>query len=136
MSQQQEKQKITIHIETEYDQEIAQEEYDRLLSERNNYINKGFSESQAKYFNRRNEDIMREFENGWLDCLIIKAIAKDVNLPCGHTYDFWDSIGGCFVRNRQDTLDRVKDYQLIENVKEQIIKEGINAEFEINEDLE
>lgn len=123
--------KITIYIKTEYDQELGQEEYDRLLAERNKYIDKGFSLEQAKHFNRSNESLMNKLENGSLDCVYVDVYAN-VLMKCGHTEKVYDGIGGCFVTNRKDVEDIITYYNMIENVKEQIEKElGKDIEYEI-----
>lgn len=130
MMTEQQKQKIILDIKTEYDQELAQEEYNRLIGERKKYLDKGFSESQAKHFNRNNENIARQLENGFIDCLFIDVVAN-VLMPCGHYEKFRDGLGGCFVRNRSDIVEVIKWHNMIENVKDAISKHGINADFEI-----
>lgn len=124
---------VTIEIKTEYDDQCAQEEYQRLLDQRNDYINKGFSVEQSKYFNRRNEDIMRKLENGWMDCIYIDVKAT-ILMPCGHEQEFYDGLGGCFVENRKDVEDIIRFNQMIDNVKQQIKDAGIVvSEYEIKE---
>lgn len=132
--EQEPKQKIEIHIKIDMDHSIAQEEYDRL-KDINEYLKKGFSEQQSRYFNRRNEELANRLENGSMDCVTI-FVSAEVEMPCNHIETFMDSLGGNFVEKRQDIYDAIKYYSMIENVKDQIKEKGIIAEYEIIEDFD
>ena len=124
---------IEIIVTIERDDETPRDDYDDYTAIRERYIEKGFSEQQAKYFNRSLEPMIKKLGNGNYDCygVIVKGT---VTMPCGHIEEFSDSIGGVYADSWSEIMETVKYYSMVENVLDQMKEKGIDvSHYEIKE---
>lgn len=124
---------ITLEINTIFDNEVPRDDYDLFISNRNQYIKKGFSEAQAKHFNRSYEKKIQDLENGNYYCYVV-FVKGNVTMPCGHIEEFSDSIGGVYADSWSEIMETVKYYSMVENVLDQMKEKGIDvSHYEIKE---
>lgn len=100
------KQKIDVKITFRQDYDITQIDLDEWVSYRQKYIDRGFSEAQAKYFNRTwEQDINNVLNEDWIG-LFVKAEIQ-ILMPCGHYEEFSTGVGGYWFDWRKDDLNNV-----------------------------
>lgn len=135
-----ENQSVTIHVKFTIDEDSIYMTYYDLKRERERYQERGFSESMAKWYNRRNEDIMEKLDNGSLLMLDMSATAF-IKMPCGHNEEISDSLGGVEYDTWKDNIENMAeqdDYYVVSNVKD-MIKEKLGTEnigFQLDVDTE
>lgn len=136
------KQKVEINISFHYDYISAQEEYDRL-TDLSQYTKKGFSEQQAKYYNRLNQKYADRINNDQLYLINTLVKCQVYNSKTGQIEEYFDSLGGSYYDPYTDSLDDwdINGYfeDMINQVKSEIQKDGIDLntiEFSIVRDNE
>ena len=142
MVTEQQKQKLDVKITFRQDYDIAQMDLEEWKSYRQKYIDRGFSEAQAKYFNRTwEQDINAVLNEDWIALSISATI--DILMPCGHYEELFNNIGGYWFDWRKDDLENVaresfSDY-LQHDLEGQLKAKGIdisNIEFNLVIDTE
>ncbi len=115
------KQVVEIRVSFLFDRFGQQEEYNRAIEENEN-------------------ELAQKLENQDMLMLIVNVDAK-VKMSCGHYEEVFDSLSGCYYdlwNNDLEKLSALEDYQMIENVKDQIIEKvgAENVDFVVKYDTE
>lgn len=136
-TQQKRKQLIDIYF-VQDDSGQARELIEEYESYRQKYIDRGFTEQQAKYFNRVWEKDIEAIKND--DWIFLDVFVKaDILMPCGHIERFETVLGGYIFDWLTMNLEKEFPNEVlgeIEELKDQIAKKiDINQfEFIINVD--
>jgi len=121
---------IDINISFQHDPDAAQMDYDYWVSLRQLYIDKGFSEQQAKYFNRSWEQNINHLVNeDWYYLLI--EVKANVLMPCQHIEEFYTNLGGYCYDWRTMDLDKEFPNEAIDLIED--IKDQIKQKIDIND---